>query len=194
MVTAPQRYRLSTEQYNRLVELGVVPEGTRVELLDGELIEMPAQGNRHLSCLRRLIGLVQQTGIPPGTLLVQMPLQIAWDAEPEPDLVVLRPPASQYDVRPPAADDVLLLIEVADSSRDYDRDRKVPRYAAAGIPEVWLVDLPDGVVRVYREPDGGAYRVVQVLRRGDIARPLALPGAEIAVDHILAPADAGAGP
>jgi Uma2 family endonuclease len=194
MVTAPQRYRLSTEQYDRLVEVGVVPEGTRVELLDGELIEMPAQGNRHVSCLRRLIGLVQQAGVPPGTLLVQMPLQIAWDAEPEPDLVVLRPPANQYDARPPGADDVLLLIEVADSSRDYDRDRKVTRYAAAGIPEVWLVDLPDEVLRVYRDPDGGAYRILQVLRRGEVARTPALPSAEIAVDHVLGPADTGVGP
>jgi Uma2 family endonuclease len=194
MVAAPQRYRLSTKQYDRLVELGVVPEGTRVELLDGELMEMPAQGDRHVNCLRRLIGLVQQASIPPGTLLVQMPLRIAWDGEPEPDLVVLRPPASQYDARPPGAEDVLLLVEVADSSRDYDRDRKVPRYAAAGIPEVWLVDLPDEVLRVYREPTGGAYRVLQVLRRGETARPAAIVGAEIAVDQILGPPDTGAGP
>ena len=187
MVAAPQRYQFSTQQYDRLIELGVLPEGTRVELLDGELIQMPAQGDRYVSCLRRLIGLVQEAGAAPGTLLVQMPLRIAWDGEPEPDLVVLRAPAAQYDACPPGVDDVLLLVEVADSSRDYDREWKVPRYAEAGVPEVWLVDLQDDVLHVYREPAGGSYRVIQALQRGQTASPLALPEATLEVDQILGP-------
>jgi Uma2 family endonuclease len=187
MVTAPQRYHFSTRQYDRLVELGVLPEGTRVELLDGELIQMPAQGDRHVSCLRRLIGLMHGVGVAPGTLLVQMPLRIAWDGEPEPDLVVLRPPAAQYDARPPGVEDVLLLVEVADSSRDYDRARKVPGYAQAAIPEVWLVDLRDEVLQVHRDPAGGTFRVVHVLRRGETAYALAVPGVSFDVDQILGP-------
>ena len=130
---------------------------------------------------------MQQAGVPAGTLLVQMPLRIAWDGEPEPDLVVLRPLSDRYDARPPRGDDVLLLVEVADSSRDYDRERKVPGYAAAGVPEVWLVDLRDEVLQVCREPTGGGYRLIQVLRRGETACPLALPVAGLEVDQVLGP-------
>src|SRR6266567_1143689 len=141
MVTAPKLYRLSVDQYDAMIKAGVFREGAHVELLDGELIEMSPQHEPHIGCVRRLTGLVHAAGVEPGTVLVQLPLYVNRKSEPEPDLVVLRPPAQQYDRRRAKPGDVLLLIEVSDSSRLYDRDRKVPRYAKAGVPEVWLVDL-----------------------------------------------------
>ena len=103
---------------------------------------------------------------------------------PQPDLVVLKPRADAYP-RHPLAADAILIIEVADTTLAYDRDVKIPLYAGAGIPEVWLVDLGAEAIRVYRQPAPDGYGEILTVTRGELLRPLLLPGTVIAADGIL---------
>lgn len=189
VVEAPRRYHISADQLDKMVEAGIIDEGAPVELLEGELVEMPSQGLPHVNCVRRLNGLVHVAGIEPGTALVQSALRTAWDSQPEPDLVLLKPPASQYDARRAGPEVVLLLVEVAHSSRDYDRSRKVPHYARVGIAEVWLVDLDAEIIKVYRDPVGGAYRSQTIAVRGATVTSELFPSLTLEVDQILGPTD-----
>jgi Uma2 family endonuclease len=189
MVTAPHLYQLSVDKYHAMIKAGIFDEDDPIELLDGELIEMSPQHAPHIGCVRRLNGLVHGAGVELGTVLVQLPLHLNWNSEPEPDLILLRPPAQQYDRRPAEPSDVLLLVEVSDSSRLYDRNRKVPRYAEAGIPEVWLVDLVEALVRIYRQPHNGVYQAQSTAARGEIVAAELFPSLSVTVDQILGPVD-----
>ncbi len=187
-MTAPQLYRLSVEKYDLMTSAGIFGEDDRIELLDGELIEMPPQSAPHASSIRALLGSAHAAAVPLDTVLVQMPFVLDPHSEPEPDFVVVRPPADQYRQRHPRASDVLLLVEVSGTSRDYDQRHKLPRYAAAEIPEVWLVDLQDDVVLVYRQPSEATFRVAQIVRRGEVLEAELVPGFRPTVDEILGPA------
>jgi Uma2 family endonuclease len=189
VVTEPQRYRLSVKQYDRAVDAGTFRNAGRLELLDGELIEMPPQKAAHASAVRALMKSALAAGVVADAILVQMPFVLDPHSEPEPDFVVVRGPADQYRRRHPRAKDVLLLVEVSDTSRDYDRRRKLPRYAAARIAEVWLVDLQDEIVQIHRQPRAGAYRIVEIARRGDDIQAQFVPGFRATVDEILGPAE-----
>ncbi len=186
-MAVPIRKRLlSNEEYHQMVEAGILAERERVELIYGEVLEMTPIGNRHAACLRRLLHLLAPALGTAAMLDAQNPLHLPEErSEPQPDLVLLRSREDGYAAGPPAAADVLLVVEVADSSLAYDRDVKVPLYARAGIPEVWLVDLAGGAVAVHRRPAGGSFRDVQTLRRGDHLAPQALPEARLPVDSIL---------
>lgn len=186
-MAVPIRKRLLTnEEYHQMVEAGILSERERVELIHGEVLEMTPIGNRHAACLRRLIRLLAPALGADAMLDAQNPLHLPEErSEPQPDLVLLRPRDDGYASGPPAAADVLLIVEIADSSLAYDRDVKVPLYARSGIPEVWLVDLAGGAVAVHRRPAGGSYRDVQILRRGDHLAPQALPAARLPVEAIM---------
>ncbi len=117
---------------------------------------------------------------------VQNPVVLAERWEPQPDIAVLRRPGGLAGAWLPSPQDVLLVIEVADTSLERDRDVKIPRYAAAGIPEAWLVDLVGDAINVCREPGPDGYSEIVTVTRGDALRPLLLPGVAIAADEILA--------
>jgi len=187
MVTVPKRYKLSVHEYDAMIKAGIFDEDAPIELLDGELIQMSPQGHLHDNVVRQLNGLFHAAGVEPGTVLVEGPLHLNLHSEPEPDLVVLKPPGDQYWGRHAEPADVLLLVEVSDSSRLYDRNRKVPRYAGAGIPEVWLVDLVRQAVQIYRQPDKGVYQVQTRAVRGETISIELLPGLTFEVDQILGP-------
>lgn len=182
----PLMRRLFTvDDYYRMAEAGILRHGERVELLEGEIVQMAAIGSRHAGCVNRLTRIFV-TGVGPEALVtVQNPVRLSDLSEPQPDVAVVRPRPDDYMERHPLPDDVLLVVEVADTSVPVDRERKAPLYATAGIPEYWIVDLPAEVVEVYREPEGGHYRSVTRHGKGERLRLLALPELEMGVGEIL---------
>ncbi|MDP3938154.1 MAG: Uma2 family endonuclease [Deltaproteobacteria bacterium] len=179
-------HRFTVDEYHRMGEAGVFHEDDRVELIDGHVVAMTPIGPAHGGCVNRLTMLFA----PPlagreATLSVQNPLVLAEHQEPQPDVAVLRYRADGYQTGHPRALDTLLVVEVADTSLAYDRDVKLPRYARAAVPEVWLVDLAGDAIVVHREPSPDRYRDIVTLTRGDTLRPLLLPGVAIAAADIL---------
>ncbi len=166
---ATRQRPLTVDEYHRMAEAGILTEDDRVELLDGRLIAMPPIGPSHLHCVNRLVDVIAErlyTLDPrPVRLSVQNPIRLNDTSEPEPDVVLLR--ADAPEDRTPVPTDVVLLVEVADTSADYDRTVKLSRYATAGIPECWIVDLKQGVVDVARDPDDDTYGTRIRHREGD---------------------------
>lgn len=176
----PRRHRITVEEYHRMGEAGIFSEDDRVELIEGEVIDMAPIGTKHASIVDELNHLISRAVPDDCRARVQNPLRLAGANEPQPDLAVVRKNASRYAVAHPGPEDVLLLIEVADSSLAYDRSVKIPLYARHGIPEVWLVDLGNRAVEVFREPSADGYRKVRRYHPGERLKSLAL--SEIVVD------------
>ena len=181
------RRRFTVDEYHRMAEAGILGEDDRVELLEGEIVEMSPIGWRHQACVDRLTQWLVPALQGRAILRPQGPIRLGEDSAPQPDLVVLRPRADFYAEGGPGPGDVLWLVEISDTSLRYDRDVKVPLYARYGIPEVWLVDLEGEQVLVYRDPRSeGGYRLAEVFGRGARLAPRAFPDLELAVDEILA--------
>jgi Uma2 family endonuclease len=164
------RYRFRVEEFERAFQ-GV----PHVELLRGEVYQMSPIGPKHVHKVAQLDARLQETLRGKAVVLVQSPLRLSEDSEPEPDLMVLRPPLDRYREKLPTPEDVLLLVEVADTSLEFDREVKLPLYAEAGIPEVWLVNLKENLLEVYREPRGGRYREIRLLSPEEEVSPTLLP-------------------
>jgi Uma2 family endonuclease len=152
------RRRFTRAEYYRMAEVGILGEDDRVELIEGEIVQMSPAGSRHFAFVISLNRLLVVRLANDALVSVQSPIILTDDTEPQPDLAVLRPRA--YKERKAYADDVLLLIEVADTSLAYARTTKLRLYARAGIPEYWIVDCAAESVEVYRDPSGESYRDV----------------------------------
>ncbi len=174
----------TVDAYQRLAELGILREDDRVELIDGQIVEMSPIGDRHAHCVRRLNNLFARHLLELAVIDVQNPVVLGRRDAPQPDLVLLKPRADAYRHHPRAAD-LLLVVEVADTTLAYDRDIKLPLYARAGIPEVWLVDLPGERIQVYHDPAGGSYASLRTVPRGATIAPLQFPSVTLAADDIL---------
>lgn len=182
------RHRLTIDDFHRMIEAGILTEHDRVELIDGELIDMVPMGGPHANCIVRLThSLVRHVG-DSFLVRVQLPLEVGEHSEMYPDLCLVRGDLPGLSQANPKASDAILVIEVADSTVRYDRHSKMPRYAAFGIPEAWLVDLPDETVTVYRDPTPNGYGIATVLRRGYTIESHALPDLRLTVDDVLGPA------
>jgi Uma2 family endonuclease len=184
---SPHRRRWTVEEYHQMAEAGILTEDDRVELIDGEVIQMSPIGPRHAASVatltqRLLLALGERV-----VLFCQDPIYLRGDTEPQPDIALLRPPADRYWHHAPRADDVLLVVEVSDTSYSYDQ-RKLRVYARAGIPEVWIVDLGRSVIEVHREPSPRGYLSPAYVERGAIVTPLCFDGVTFAVDEFLPPA------
>jgi Uma2 family endonuclease len=177
--------RFTVDEYHRMAEVGILGEDDRVELLDGEIVLMTPMGARHASTVARLDERLRRLVGVDATVWAQLPLRLSRYAEPEPDLALLRRREDFYADRLPEPDDVLLVVEAADSTQRTDRGRKIALYARAGLPEVWLVDLPRDVIEVYREPAAGAYRNVLTLGRDGVLTILMLPGVTLPTSEVL---------
>ena len=153
----PKQRRFTVEEYHRMGEAGILHEDDRIELLDGQLYVMLPIGSEHAACVRRLDRIFQRRAEPEALVSAQNPIVLGEDSEPEPDLALLSPRDDDYAAHHPRPEDVLLLVEVADSTEAFDRRTKLPLYAQAGIPEYWVVSLSDDHVHVYRDPDGDHY-------------------------------------
>ncbi len=181
------RRRFTVDEYHRMAEAGILHEDDRVELIEGEIVEMSPIGRRHQACVDRLTHWLVPALRGRAIVRVQGSVRLSDISAPQPDVLLLRPRQDFYATVDPGSDDVVLAIEVADTSLRYDQGIKVPLYARHGIPEVWVVDLAEERVLVYREPDPGVgYRAVEVLGRGDRLAPHAFPDLELAVDDLLA--------
>jgi Uma2 family endonuclease len=157
---------------------GILTEDDRVELLDGEIVAMSPIGPLHAAIVNRLTQLLNRQ-LPADIILsIQNPVQLDDYNQPQPDLLLLHHRADFYASAHPVADDVVLLVEVSDSSANFDRDAKLPRYAQAGIGEVWLADVAALTVEQYREPRNGRYRIKVIFEYDDT---LTLIGREITV-------------
>jgi len=166
-------------------EAGILREDERLELIEGEIIQMAAIGTRHVSCVKRLIGQFSVIPEESAILDVQNPIRLTDRTEPQPDILWLQPRADYYATAHPVPSEVLLLVEVADSTVDNDRNIKVPIYARSLIQEVWLVDLVENYLEVYRQPGPNGYSLMLKFWRGQQVAPLAFPDLELSVDFIF---------
>ncbi|MBK8540485.1 MAG: Uma2 family endonuclease [Ardenticatenia bacterium] len=182
--------RFTTEGYHRLVEIGVLGADDRTELLNGEVFYKMPINSRHAGCVNRLVRLIGRLAESP-LIASQNPIRLSNISEPEPDVAVLRFRGDDYSDSHPEPQDVLLLIEVADSSLAVDRSIKAPLYAAAGIPELWIVDLAGEALEVYQDPDPAGYRRYRRHVRGETVISSTLPALSLTVDEILGPAARG---
>ncbi|MEG5017800.1 MULTISPECIES: Uma2 family endonuclease [unclassified Microcoleus] len=180
-----QKRLFTVKEYHLMTEVGILSEGDRVELIEGEIVKMAAIGTRHASCVRRLIRSFSVIPQNLAILGVQDPIQLTERTEPQPDVVLLQPRADYYATAHPIPSEVLLLVEVSDSTVDYDRDVKGSIYARSLIQEVWLVDLVENCVEVYRQPAPNGYSLMLKFWRGQQVAPLAFPEFEVSVDFIL---------
>lgn len=181
-----RRWRFTVDDFMLMGKAGIFKEGDRVELIDGEVIEMNPIGFGHAGRVKRLNTMLVPLMGGRAIVSVQDPLQIRPRRQPQPDIMILQPRADFYSTSHPVAADVLLLIEVSDTSLDYDRNTKAIIYAQARIPEYWIVNLVDMQLMVYRRPVDGLYQELKVLAQGDTIQPLAFPDVTIDVSEILA--------
>jgi Uma2 family endonuclease len=179
------RHRFTVEQYQRMGEAGVFAEDDRVELIEGEIVAMTPIGSRHAAYVDRLNDLLTSAGGRRAIVRVQSPIRLGSHSEPQPDLVLLRRREDFYAGRHPEPADVLLVVEVADTSGELDRAIKLPLYARAGIVEAWVLDVSGPSLEVHRQPTPGGYREVQRPGRGEQVTVQALPGLGLAVDAVL---------
>ncbi len=182
----PTRHRLDVDAYTKMAEAGIIARELRVELIDGQIIDMPAIGSPHAGITKRLNRLFGRAAADGLVLVsVQDPLRLDRFNEPEPDISVLKPRADDYTTGHPSAADVLLLVEVSESSLAYDRGIKLPLYARFGVPEVWIVDAAGAAVEVYREPCDGTYGSNERLSQGRLS-PSLVPSIAIEVAALVA--------
>ena len=183
---AATRRRFTRAEYSRMVEAGILGPGDRVELIRGEIVEMSPMGRRHRAFVGNLNQLLAPRLDGRAIVWVQLPVVLTDDSEPEPDLMVLRRRAQSYKEREAGPDDVLLLIEVADTSLAYDRSTKQRLYAQAGIPEYWIVDCDAEAVEVHRDPGPDGYRDVRRAGGQAALHLQAFPDVQLALPDIFA--------
>jgi Uma2 family endonuclease len=178
-------HRFTAEDYHRMAETGVLGPTARVEFLDGEIIDRSPIGPAHGSVTKRLNYQFNELAKGRWLVAVQDPVHLEQYSEPEPDVMLLKRTPDFYRARHPVPADVFLLIEVADTSLGYDREKKLPAYGRAGIPEVWIINLLDRSIELYREPHPTGYTSRTILRAGDKAYPLAFPDAAVDIGELM---------
>jgi Uma2 family endonuclease len=183
----PPIHRINVAKFHRMLEAGVLTEDDRVELIDGEMRDMPPIGPIHSGCTIGLIRCLTQALGDLVLLNVQGPLALDGRSELYPDLLVLKLRDDLYQTSHPTADDVWLLIEVSDTTLDYDRKTKLPKYARAGVPLYWIVDVPHKTIHEYRAPDRFArhYRQTRSVSTGAIAATLAGVSVQVAIADLF---------
>jgi Uma2 family endonuclease len=181
------RHRLTVDDYHRMAEVGILGRDDRVELIDGELIAMAPIGQDHAASVNGLTRVLVMACGDRAIVSVQNSVRLNRFNEPQPDAALFRPRADNYRTgAPPGPADVLLLVEVADTTLRYDRAVKLPLYARAGIAEVWIVDLHRRAVDVHRTPVGDAYKTVETHGPGDTVTLALAPEIAVALDPVFA--------
>ena len=175
----------TVKEYYLMYESGVFANGERVELIRGEIIKMAAIGRRHAACVDRCNDVFAYKLGKKVLIRIQNPLALDNTSEPEPDVLLLKRKVDYYESGHPRPADVFLLIEVADSTIDSDRELKIPIYAEDGITEVWLIDINSACIEAYRNPTVEGYQDIQKFYRGQNLSILAFPDLSITVDEIL---------
>lgn len=186
--------RFTRADYHAMARTGVLRPDERLELIEGEIIVMSPAGIRHGSCVLRLNEAFNTERLAGRAMAhVQNSMAASNFSEPEPDLMLLEYRDDRYASRRPHAENVLLLVEVSDSSLRYDRNTKLPLYAASGIREVWIVDLQHDVIESHQGPTSNGYRTMHRFQPGESLAPASLPDLELQVSRIIPPRPAADG-
>ena len=186
LTDAPRKRLFTRKEYHAMGKAGVFALNERVELWEGEIITMSPVGNRHMACTRRINRAFAGLNIANRAIIsVQDPVVVSATSEPEPDFMLLAFRDDRYDFGKPRPQDVLLLIEVSDSSLEYDREVKLPYYASLAIPETWIANLHDDRIESYTDASPEGHRVSRIYRPGDTISPTSFPDIEISVNDII---------
>jgi Uma2 family endonuclease len=183
LLTLP-RHKLSLEDYYKMGEAGILGEDSRVELIEGELIDMAPIGSRHVRAVNILTELLVPQARGVAVVSVQNPMSLPPDNGPQPDIALLKPRADNYGNSLPTAQDVLLIIEVADTTARYDREVKAALYARHGVQEFWLVDVQEKAVEIYLEPGSKGYRKLLRPESVETVSPVSLPDVSVPLGEI----------
>ncbi|MCT7987041.1 Uma2 family endonuclease [Laspinema olomoucense] len=179
------KHKFTVDEYRKMAEMGVLKEGDRVELIRGEIIEMSPIGTRHAACVRRLNLLFSEKLGKRALCDTQNPIQLGNNSQPQPDVTLLQPRDDFYATQHPQPADIFLVVEVADTTLEGDRSIKIPLYAEHDITEVWLVNLPENCLEVYRQPTPTGYQIVSKFYPGDTLSLQTFPDISINVNQIL---------
>ena len=179
------RLRFTVDDYYRMIDWGMIKNVERAEIIEGELIKQMPIGKRHAACVKKLAELLRDELGKSVTYSVQDPISLDEFNEPQPDVALLKRREDFYSGKPPTAEDVLLLIEVSDSTLDYDRNRKIPLYAKHEIPEVWVISLVNETIEIHSQARDYDFNIVKVLRRGETIKSEILTNLSLQVDKIL---------
>ena len=180
----PRQFRFSVDEYYKMIEMGILKDYEKAEIINGELIQKMTIGDKHAAVVDYLTRFFVRNVSDEIRVSVQNPLRLSDYNEPEPDFVLSD--LTKYDgKRHPRPAETLLVVEVSDSTLKYDRDQKLPLYAEAKIGEVWIVNLPNEIVEVHTKPDFGLYQLTQIYKRGETVKSEMIPNLEIEVDKIL---------
>ena len=181
----PRRLRFSVDEYYKMIELGMLKDYEKAEIIEGELIQKMPIGKKHSAIVEKLNEILRDRLGKSVSLRNQQPVRFGDYNEPEPDLSVLKRRDDFYFDHKPVPKDVLLLIKVSDATLKYDRDTKLALYAEAEIPEVWIVNLVNNIVEVHQKPSVGIYQLTKIFKRGEQIESKALPDLKLAVDEVL---------
>lgn len=173
------------DEFYQMARAGIFTEHDRVELIEGEIVEITPIGSRHGACVDRTAYLFFQKLGGKAIVRVQGVVRLGKHSESQPDIALLKHREDFYSETQPGPHDLLLIVEMADTSQEYDRGIKVPLYARHGIPEVWVIDLQSETVRTYRTPAGENYQEIRRFGRGETISCFFLPELQLAVDEVL---------
>ncbi len=176
--------QINTDTYHAMVSAGIFSEDDKIELINGYLIKKMSIGSKHTSVVKLLNRFLMKALGDQAIIGVQDPVTLTEFSEPEPDVSVMRFRPDCYANAHPTPNDILLLIEVADTSLAFDRNAKIPLYAAADIPEAWLVDLIANEITVFRKPEGAVYQESEVFKTSQTIPLPGFAGAGIAVSDL----------
>ncbi len=183
MTTQTRRWLFTVEDYYAMAEAGILSPDDRVELLDGEIIAMAPIGSRHANCVGQLTDALTSLVGQRALVWVQNPVRLDGGSEPQPDVMLVR--RRDYSSAHPGPGDVLLLIEVSDTTADVDRGCKLPLYARSGVPEVWIVNLSEGCVEIYAEPAGAGYAASRTVGIDGEVSPAAFADISLPVEQMM---------
>lgn len=182
---AVARRQFTVADYHRMRDAGIFSEDDRVELLDGDILQMSPIGPLHAAIVKRINTLLGKTPLGQLIVSVQDPIQLSDLSEPQPDIAILKYRSDYYGSTHPRPEDILLLIEVSDTSLEYDKKNKLPRYADSYIVEVWIIDIENQQIEQYSNPANGSYRTKQSWLHGQAITSIELPAFAVTVDDIL---------
>ncbi len=180
----PRRLRFSVDEYYKMIELGMLKDYEKAEIIEGELIQKTPIGDKHATVVDVLNKFFIKNVFDDILVSVQNPVRLTDFDEPEPDIALAD--LTKYDGRRhPQPAEILLIVEVSDSTLKYDRDTKLSLYAESEIPEVWIVNLKNDIIEVHQKPSNGIYQLAQIFKRGELIKSAILPYLEIKVDEVL---------
>jgi Uma2 family endonuclease len=180
------RHKFSTKDYHQMIEIGILDEDDRVELIDGEIVGMAAIGSHHAACTKKSNAFFTNRLGNRVIVSVQDPISLEDGTEPEPDIALLHLADHFYAKQHPTPADIFFILEIADTSFLYDKEVKLLKYARAGIIESWLLDLTNEEILACRSPSANGYQNIQTLKRGQSLSLLAFPDVTVLVDDVLA--------